>query len=288
MGLGKGKYGPVEGLKDKAGVPVVHHPKEFVEYGEIEKEKQSETASLRKKVASFGSWPALVDWDGDGDLDLLIGSFGGEIFLRENVGTRRKPEYAPETVRLDADGKPLKVNSHAAPAVADWDGDGVWDLVVGVSDGSVVWFRNEGAANKPRFGEARELVAPKSKDKFLTQYLQPGQAVSPGVRAQICVTDYDGDGRLDLLVGDFSRIIKMRKLEAKELAAFHALCEEEAGLRAKAADAKADSPEEKALDEQLAALKEKKGAYYADPKAEKDPFGTLASHVWLYRRAPKK
>jgi hypothetical protein len=157
-----------------------------------------------------------------------------------------------------------------------------------VSDGSVVWFRNEGAANKPRFGEARELVAPKSKDKFLIQYLQPGQAVSPGVRAQICVIDYDGDGRLDLLLGDFSRIIKMRKLDAKERAAFQALCDEEAGLRAKAADAKADSPEEKALDEQLAALKEKEAAYYADPKAETDPFGSLSSFVWLYRRAPKK
>ena len=76
----------------------------------------------------------------------------------------------------------------------------------------------------------------------------------------------------------------MRKVDAKELAAFQALCEEESGLRAKSADVKADSPEEKALDEQLAALKEKKSGYYADAKAEKDPFGTLGSFVWLYLR----
>jgi hypothetical protein len=108
-------------------------------------------------------------------------------------------------VPLDAGGVRMKVHSHADPFAADWDGDGAWDLVVGAGDGSVVWFRNEGAAGAPVFAAAQELVAAKSKTDSVERQVGSDGVPLPGTRAQICVADHDGDGRVDLLVGDFAK-----------------------------------------------------------------------------------
>src|SRR6185503_5951218 len=101
--------------------------------------------------------------------------------------------------------------------------DQIWDLVVAASDGSVVWFKNEGDAKQPKFGASRALLPARAPDKSLTQYVEPGQAPSQGVRAQICATDFDCDGRPDLLLGDYSRIIPLRKLTAAERTEFDAV-----------------------------------------------------------------
>jgi hypothetical protein len=204
-GLGNGEFAAVDKILDKDGVPLVHHPKELVEYERRRKTEQPNDQSLLQvRVASFGSWPMPVDWDGDGDLDVLIGSFSGTVFLRENVGSRQKPVFAAASTPVEADGKPLKVNAHADPFAADWDGDGKWDLVVGAADGSVGVYRNDGTERAPRFGPRRELILAKSESKGYSQAVAAGGTPGPGARAQIYVIDYDGDGRLDLLVGDHS------------------------------------------------------------------------------------
>ena len=94
-GEGDGKYAAVEKIVDQDGLALVHHPKEFAEWSNLEESEQAsgEMDTIMLRVASFGSWPATVDWDADGDLDMLIGSFGGDLFLRQNIGTRSQPEY---------------------------------------------------------------------------------------------------------------------------------------------------------------------------------------------------
>ena len=174
-------------------------------------------------LASFGSWVAPVDWEADGDLDLLIGSFAGNLFLRINEGSREQPVYDTKSLPVEADGKQLHVNMHAAPVVADWDDDGLWDLVVGSGDGAVGWFANIGSETEPRFGPYQQLVSPASDSKFFEQHIGVNELPTHGTRAQICVTDYDLDGRLDLILGDYSDVDWVRKLNSVEKAEFDEL-----------------------------------------------------------------
>jgi hypothetical protein len=55
-------------------------------------------------------------------------------------------------VRIEAGGKPIDTDiGHAAPFVADFDGDGVKDLLVGQFGDGILWiFRNEGTDAAPR------------------------------------------------------------------------------------------------------------------------------------------
>ena len=56
-------------------------------------------------------------------------------------------------VRLEADGKPIDTEriGHAAPCVADIDGDGIQDLLVGqFSDGNLWIYRNTGTNAEPK------------------------------------------------------------------------------------------------------------------------------------------
>lgn len=280
-GLGKGRYAKVQKLRDKDSVPIVHHPKQLIEYERIRVEgDQNSDDAIQNRVASFGSWVAPVDWENDGDLDLLIGSFRGRIYLRKNEGSRTSPVYSPESIAVQADGARLQVEDHANPVVADWNEDGRWDLVVGASDGSVVWYENTGTANAPRFEKRELLVQPKADGIFLTQHLEPGEEPAPGVRAQICVVDYDLDGRLDLVLGDYSNCKRLRALDDDERSEFDRILEAIEEMRGALREVDDESEEGKAITARLDAMRKQRDSFYVDPEEE------LLSHVWLYLRRP--
>jgi hypothetical protein len=178
--------------------------------------QQLKTAGGKPLNVGSASVPFAFDWDGDGKPDLIVGTVSGEVFFVPNVGSRARPAFgAPRA--LSAGGKPIRVGGgDAAPVVADWDGDGKPDLVVGAGDGSVVWFRNEGTARKPRLAAAKVLVPP-SPSPWRDDRAR-GRA-DWGVRVKPCVVDWDGDGRLDLLLGDLCGGCEQRPARTPEEAA---------------------------------------------------------------------
>ncbi len=163
----------------------------------------------RTDLVNFTGQPAFqqphvachaVDWDGDGDVDLLVGARHGEVFLLRNNGTRKKAKFArPE--RLEAGGAPLKTpHGDAGPHAADWDGDGDVDLLVGDDRGSVILFKNVGTRKVPRLAQGVVLL-PGKGGRFVEKRCRTNEMCA--MRAKPWVVDWNGDGAMDLLVGDF-------------------------------------------------------------------------------------
>jgi hypothetical protein len=183
-GLANHKFAKPEELVDKTKTPVRSTPVQ------------------KQDFQSFGSFYCPVDWDADGDFDMLIGCFQGELKLRINEGDAKTFSFAGENIAVEADGKPVKVEKHCCPVVADWDADGKWDILAGSDDGSVTWFKNIGTKESPKFEKGVTLIQ-KADNVGYNLLLFGENDVVPGIRSQIDVVDYNDDGKLDLLLGDF-------------------------------------------------------------------------------------
>ena len=140
--------------------------------------------------------PEAIDMDADGDLDLVIGTRTSGVFVVENTGSRSEPSWKPEPSAVrSADGKQLKgSNAHHA----DWDGDGVRDMIVGAEWGGASWYRNTGTNAEPAYAEAEELLP----QRPFEQRTEDQGPTGPGSRTKVFVTDWNDDGKADLLVGD--------------------------------------------------------------------------------------
>lgn len=117
----------------------------------------------------------VVDWDGDGLLDLLIGvgpqpgspyrnSFG---LFAKNVGTNANPVFKRPIILLwDFDGKPLVFGRHAIHmASVDWDRDGKYELIAG-ADRGFIWYWKQEHFGAPASGDPTAPERPKGEEGF--------------------------------------------------------------------------------------------------------------------------
>ncbi len=107
-------------------------------------------------VRDWCASPCIADFDDDGDLDLISGSYTwlpeekkDPSFLRyyENRGTRAMPELAERPLPYTG---PTRTFRLPVPRASDWNGDGLLDLVVS-SGGNIFLFENVGTRGSPRF-----------------------------------------------------------------------------------------------------------------------------------------
>jgi hypothetical protein len=140
--------------------------------------------------------PELVDMDKDGDLDLVVGARSDPVLIVTNVGTRSAPVWSKAFRELKTAGGETIQGSNVHHA--DWDGDGIRDIVVGSEHGQILWYKNRGANDAPSYGQPSVLVGHHN-----SQHAEEGSTPErPGLRVKVHVTDWNGDGRVDLLVGD--------------------------------------------------------------------------------------
>jgi hypothetical protein len=129
--------------------------------------------------------PCFGDFDGDGDLDVLIGLYGGTTDYYENVGT---PRHADMQSVGDILIGTVAASGDAMPFAADLDGDGDLDVVIGQADGTLAYFENIGTATAPDFLERVGVD-------------NPCDGIDVGGGSFPCLADFDGDGDLDLMIG---------------------------------------------------------------------------------------
>jgi hypothetical protein len=170
------------------------------------------------KVGALAT-PFSVDWDNDGDEDIISGNTAGDIVFIENLNGGNPPKFA-KPKQLCANGKPIRIMAgyngsiqgpceekwgYTTPTVADWDGDGLKDIVINSIFGKIVWYKNIGTAKKPELAEATAVkilwpgkpLKPKwnwwnpKNDEFVTQW-----------RTTPFVIDINKDGLNDLVMLD--------------------------------------------------------------------------------------
>lgn len=127
--------------------------------------------------------PRFADIDGDGDFDMFVGHFDGNIMFYRNTGTPSNPVFQRQLSQFDSVN--VGSQSYSVPAFFDIDGDGDLDLFVGKQDGRIVFFRNVGTAQSPRFA----LVTSSFQNINLVENSKPQ------------FVDVDNDGDQDLLIG---------------------------------------------------------------------------------------
>ncbi len=125
------------------------------------------------------SIPRFTDLDGDGKLDLLIGQRYGKIRHYEQNAVN-STSFTHRSDQLSG----IDIGNNAAPDITDLDDDGLLDLLIGRSTGTINRYE-QSSVNSTSFS----LVT--------TNYSN----INTGLRAAPVFTDLDGDGSLDLLVG---------------------------------------------------------------------------------------
>ena len=169
------------GFAPRQRVKPVFPPQQFGQVG---------TDTMRSRIA-------VADLNGDGKPDLLFGAENWKTLGVVYGPLAGQDELAVQRVWPDGREPFAPMAPATYPVLADGDGDGLPDLILGLRerdrDGgwrsrAVYWCRNVGTKREPKFGPSQLLVADRS------------EAITG-----ICVADWNGDGRPDLIASRIER-----------------------------------------------------------------------------------
>jgi predicted neuraminidase len=181
-----------------ASVPVFKQPVYF--------RQQADTLKFGALVT-----PCAHDWDGDGDEDLVCGNTAGNIAVFTNLDGKGTRWSAPALITVD--GREFRIlagpnGSIQGPAeakwgyttlsVADWNEDGKDDIIVNSIWPKLILLRNTGEGLT---AEPLNLWTKEAPPKFYWWQTRAANLQTQW-RTTPLATDFDGDGRLDLVMLD--------------------------------------------------------------------------------------
>jgi len=188
---------PTRGVVEPGGVPSIPLPPVALEALNATPqwirpllERQFELLMRSELSVEGSSTVSIGDVNGDGLPDLAVGSSSGLVRIYLNVGSRESPLFKLFTtinVSRDLGIEP----GYVAPALGDLDGDGLVDIVVGLSDGFLVFYRNKGTASNPIW----------VLDKGYLEGVKVGGYATP------FIYDVNNDGVEDLVIGSLEGLV---------------------------------------------------------------------------------
>ncbi len=191
-------------IKDR--MPVFKTPKYFQQKAEYVK---------------FGALvtPFSVDWDDDGDEDLICGNSAGYIGFIENLDGKDTPKWdAPKL--LKADNEVIRIQAgengsiqgpceskwgYTTLHVEDWNNDGLKDILVNSIWGKIVWYENIGTAGNPKLAKEKDILVEWDYEipnpKWNWWHPKP-KTLATQWRTTPTVIDWNKDGLMDLVILD--------------------------------------------------------------------------------------
>jgi hypothetical protein len=118
------------------------------------------------------------DFDGDGDIDLVLGTSPGSLFVNASPYLRYYRNLGGGSLTPSTSALPAIATPGCRPTAGDFDGDGDLDLVVGIEAQPTIFLRNQAG--------------------FFTQVVGAIPVVAAD-HVDCRVADFDGDGDLDVL-----------------------------------------------------------------------------------------
>ena len=153
--------------------------------------------------------PTAIDWDADGDIDLIVGDEDGRVAFIENIGeTRDGQPLFKSPVYFQQEADTLKFGALATPFTYDWDSDGDEDILCGNTAGEIGLFENLGPGangtpkwNAPKLLNVKQLDG--STKPFRIMAGGDGSIQGPCEAkwgyTTISVADWDSDGDGDII-----------------------------------------------------------------------------------------
>jgi hypothetical protein len=179
--------------------------------------------------------PVGFDWDGDGDTDIVSGNTAGYIEIFQNLSGPQveQPSWAAP-VRLQVDGTDFRImagpnGSIQGPAeakwgyttlsIADWDHDGLPDIIFNSILSEVQWLKNIGSLTEPKFAAAQSVDVEweSEQPRLAWGWLRPnGKALLTQWRTTPVVHDFNEDGLQDLVMLDHEGYLAFFERERRD------------------------------------------------------------------------
>jgi hypothetical protein len=166
-------------------------------------------------------------WDEDDLPDIIANEHNGNIVWFKNTGTRKAPKLAePQSLFVDWQGEPQKpawvpgvskgnellAPWRTSPVIMDFNNDGLNDLVILDYEGYLAVYPRIKKDGKLMLGQPqRNFVWPDGTPVLLNQ--RTGKSSG---RLKISFTDWDGDGKKDLLVASKPAVDWMKNIGMKD------------------------------------------------------------------------
>ncbi|MBN2357247.1 VCBS repeat-containing protein [candidate division KSB1 bacterium] len=184
-------YYPFSGKFNRNGAPIYREPFQILQ----------QNATLYT-----GTLPVIntMDWDNNGRLDIVSGNSEGRVLLFLNDGTNESPSFS-KAQQVKAGGRPIHIQlgytgsvqgpaesrwGYTCPTVTDWNGDGLFDILMHSAVGRHEVYLNIGKPGNPEFDHGVPIYC-EGLELHGTWRVQPGVKKLGEKMAHVILDDDD-------------------------------------------------------------------------------------------------